>query len=188
MMIRTSLVAASVLLASAPALAADYAIDPAHSFVTFEVSHIGLSTLHGQFNEVAGTFSYDADNPGASSAKVTVPTESLDTNFAERDKHLKSGDFFDVGAHPETSFESTGYTDNGDGTGVLTGNLTLLGASAPIDVAVTKIGEGEDPWGGYRVGFEGTATIDRTDFGMDYDLGPAANEVTLNLFIEGIRQ
>ena len=99
MMIRTSLVSASVLLASAPALAADYAIDPAHSFVTFEVSHIGLSTLHGQFNEVAGTFSYDADNPGASSAKVTVPTESLDTNFAERDKHLKSGDFFDVGAH-----------------------------------------------------------------------------------------
>lgn len=119
---------------------------------------------------------------------MTIDTASLDTNHAERDKHLRSGDFLDVDAHPEARFVSTAYTENGDGSAKLEGNLTLNGVTRPVTLEVTAIGAGPDPWGGNRRGFHGTTTLTLADFGIDYDLGPAAREVELELSVEGVRQ
>lgn len=182
--------AATLLLCLGPgaAQAAEYVLDPAHSFIEFRISHLGFSTLAGRFNDISGTFTYDPEaGPNAQSVRVVVPTASIDTNHAERDEHLRSDDFLNVDAYPEARFESTGFTGDQSG-GVMTGTLTLHGVTKPIEIQVEKVGEGKDPWGGYRAGFTGTTTIDRSDFGLSYDLGPAAETVDLMLMIEGIRQ
>lgn len=188
-MLRTLLSAgAALVLTASAAFAADYKLDPAHSFVEFKISHLGFSTMDGRFNDVSGTFTYDPEaGESAQAITVVVPTESIDTNHAERDKHLRSADFLNVAEFPEARFESTGFTGTESG-GVMTGTLTLHGVTKPIEIAVTKIGEGKDPWGGYRAGFTGTTTIKRSDFDMPYDLGPAAETVDLTLMIEGVRQ
>lgn len=178
----------ALVLTAGAAAAAEYEIDPAHSFIEFRVSHLGFSILDGRFNDLSGTFTYaPEEGEGAQSVEVVIPTASVDTNHAERDKHLRSEDFLNVEEYPEARFESTGFSGDEDG-GVLTGELTLLGVTKPIEIQVEKVGEGEDPWGGYRAGFIGTTTIDRYEFGVSYDLGPAAQMVDLTLMIEGVRQ
>lgn len=180
----------AALLSSNLAYAADYTIDTKgmHAFVQFKIQHLGYSWLHGRFNTFSGSFSYDADNPAASKASVVIDTTSVDSNHAERDKHLRSDDFFDVARFPDARFESTRYQANGAMGGMLYGNLTLHGVTKPVAVKVTKIGEGKDPWGGHRAGFEGHATINRSDFGIDKNLGPASEQVEIMLSIEGIRK
>jgi len=170
--------------------AADYVIDTdgAHAFVQFKISHLGYSWLLGRFNDFEGTFSYDEANPSAAKVNVTIDVASLDSNHAERDKHLRSGDFFNVSKYPEAKFASTGYTPNGDGTGTLKGNFTLHGTTKEIVIDVKEIGSGQDPWGGFRRGFEGSVTLTPAEFGMDYDLGPASETVEIFLSIEGIRK
>ena len=164
-----------------------YALDPGHSFVTFSISHLGFSMLQGSFNDLEGSFEYDTENPAGSTIKVVIKTASVDTNHAERDKHLRGPDFLNVDMFPEASFESTSFVEDGD-TGVLTGNLTLNGVTKPVDVAVTFVGEGKDPWGNYRRGYVGRTILRRSDFDVSYDLGPAAEEMELEFNIEGIRQ
>jgi len=184
------LVLGGMIAASAPLYAADYAIDTkgAHASVTFRINHLGFSYVTGRFEDFNGTFSYDAENPNAASVSVEIDPASVDTNQAERDKHLKSADFLDVSNHPTVTFASTGYTTNGDGTGVLQGDLTLRGVTKPVEIEVKHIGEGKDPWGGYRAGFHGTAELKLKDFGIEYNLGPAAEVVYLDLNVEGVRQ
>jgi len=172
------------------AQAEDYVIDTenAHAFIQFRIKHLGYSWLYGRFNKFQGKFSYDEKNPQKAKVKVTLKTASIDTNFAERDKHLRSKDFFDVKKYPESSFVSTGFEKTGEGTGRLKGNLTLHGVTKPIVVEVDQVGTGPDPWGGYRRGFYGTTTITLADFGMTYDLGPASTTAELLLSLEGVRQ
>ncbi|MEX2482815.1 MAG: YceI family protein [Gammaproteobacteria bacterium] len=179
--------AAATSLVAAPVGAADYAIDPAHSFVEFRIQHLGYSWLYGRFNGMDGSFSYDADEPTASSIAITIDTGSVDSNHAERDKHLRGSDFFEVSSFPKATFKSTGYEGTAE-KGVLSGVLSFHGVDKAIDIPVERIGEGPDPWGGYRAGFHGTYTMTRADFGLDYDLGPAATKVILDLGIEGVRQ
>ena len=170
------------------AQAADYKIDPAHSFVEFKTIHLGYSWLAGRFNKIEGSFKFDP-SAGADAQKInlTIDAASVDTNHAERDKHLRSEDFFNVSEFPTVTFDSTGF--EGDETGgTLTGDLTLHGVTKSVSFPIKKIGEGDDPWGGYRAGFEGTYTLVRKDFNMGYDLGPAAENVELELYIEGIRK
>ena len=168
--------------------AAEYVIDPGHSFIQFRTQHLGFSWLVGRFNRFDGGMSYDpaagADTQGI---RVTIDAASLDTNHAERDKHLRGADFFNVEEFPTVTFVSTGFA-GGPGGGTLTGDLTLLGVTKSISFDVRLIGEGDDPWGGYRAGFEGTYALKRRDFGMDYNLGPAAEDVEIHLMIEAIRQ
>lgn len=121
----------------------------------------------------------------AMAADYVIDTERA---HAERDKHLRSADFLDVNQYPEAQFVSTSYTPNGDGTATLDGELTLHGVTRPISIAVEKIGEGQDPWGGHRVGFSGETELQLKDFGIDYNLGPASETVYLGLEVEGIRQ
>ncbi|WP_422367399.1 YceI family protein [Pelagibius sp.] len=184
-----ALLAAGLLAAStAPVAAADYKIGPAHSFVEFKTLHLGFSWLHGRFNTVEGSLKFDPSaGPETQEIEVIIDTASVDTNHAERDKHLRSSDFLNVEEYPTATFKSTGYDGDEDG-GTLTGELTLHGVTKPISFEIKKIGEGDDPWGGYRAGFEGSYTLTRSDFGMDYDLGPGALEVELGIYVEAIRQ
>lgn len=182
-----ALAAAALTFSAAAGQAADYTIDSGHSFVQFKISHIGVSWMIGTFENVSGSFTYDAEaGPEAQSVSVEIDTASVDTNHAERDKHLRSADFLNVDEHPTATFVSTGYEGDAEG-GVMNGDLTLHGVTRPIAIAVRKVGEGKDPWGGYRAGFEGTVTITRADYGMGYNLGPASESMDLHLFIEGTR-
>lgn len=182
-----TIVVAMLSVAAGQAAAADFKIDPTHSFVEFKIQHLGYSWLHGRFNGIDGAFSYDQAAPEASRINITIDTASIDSNHAERDKHLRSGEFLGVDKFPKASFTSTGYKGNAD-EGVLMGTLKFHGVEKAIEIPVKKVGEGPDPWGGYRAGFSGKYTMTRADFGIDYELGPASTTVELELGIEGIRQ
>ncbi len=172
------------------ALAADYAIDKQgqHAFINFKISHLGYSWLYGTFKDFDGKFSFDAAKPEASSVSVSINTASVDSNHAERDKHLRSGDFLNVDKHPAATFVSTAVKSTGKDSADITGNLTLNGVTKPVVIAAKFIGEGNDPWGGYRAGFEGSTTLKLKDFDIQKDLGPASQEVELILSVEGVRQ
>ena len=185
---KLALTAILVAALATPANAVGYKIDPAHSFIHFRTKHLGFSWLVGRFNTFEGTVNYDPSaGPDAQKIDLTIDAASLDTNHAERDKHLRNEDFFNVRKYPTITFKSTRY-DGDEYGGKLTGDLTLLGVTKSISFNVRIIGEGNDPWGGYRAGFEGSYTLLRKDFGMGYNLGPAAEEVELDLMIEAIRQ
>lgn len=177
-------------LVGGQAFAADYAIDKQgqHAFVNFKISHLGYSWLWGTFNDFDGDFSFDAAKPEQSKVNVTLKTASVDTNHAERDKHLRSDDFLNVAKHPTATFESTSVKSTGGGTADITGNLTLNGVTKPVVIAARFIGEGDDPWGGYRAGFEGSTTLTLKDFDIKMDLGPASQTVDLIISVEGVRK
>ncbi len=185
---------AALILGSAlvggQAFAADYAIDKEgqHAFVNFKISHLGYSWLWGTFNDFDGDFSFDAAKPEESKVNVTLKTASVDTNHAERDKHLRSDDLLNVAKHPTATFESTSVKSTGEGTADITGNLTLNGVTKPVVIAARFIGEGKDPWGGYRAGFEGSTTLTLKDFDIKMDLGPASQTVDLIISVEGVRK
>ncbi len=174
--------------ASGSAIGAEqYTVDPAHTFVSFRIHHLGFSILQARFDKVSGDMTYDAEDPGKSSIRVQVETASIDTNHEKRDEHLRSAEFLDVQKYPEATFVSTKFEPHGD-TGVLTGNLTLHGVTRPVTVETRFIGAGKDPWGGYRRGYTGTMHLKRSDFGMHHNLGPLGDEVELVLTVEGIRK
>ncbi len=190
-----------VLLASAVSLAlagvahADehsgtYAFDnkDTHQFITFKISHLGYSWLYGRFNDFDGQFVYDAGNPENSSVSVTVDTASVDSNHAERDKHLRSEDFLYVSEFPEATFKSTRVVVDEEGEADIVGDLTLRGVTREITLDAEMVGHGEDPWGGYRMGFEAETELRLKDFGIPMDLGPASETVELEISVEGIRQ
>ena len=189
LLLNTAVSAALVLSASA-VNAAEYVIDikGAHAFVNFKIKHLGYSWLHGRFNTFDGEFNYDAEKPNASQIMVNIDTTSLDSNHAERDKHLRGKDFLNVDKYPTATFKSTNITFNNDDSGKVTGDFTLHGVTKSITFEIDKIGEGQDPWGGYRVGFEGETSLKLSDYGINYNLGPASTHVDIGLFIEGIRK
>ncbi|MDP3847047.1 MAG: YceI family protein [Pseudomonas sp.] len=180
----------SALFSATQAMAADYVIDKKgqHAFVNFKISHLGYSWLYGTFKDFDGSFSFDAGQPEASKVKVNLNTASLDSNHAERDKHLRSDDFLNVSKYPSASFESTAVKSTGTGTADISGNLTLNGVTKPVVIAAKFIGEGKDPWGGYRAGFEGSTSLHLKDFDIQKDLGPVSQDVQLIISFEGVRQ
>lgn len=174
--------AASLMMASS-AQAADYVIDTegAHASIEFRVSHLGYSFVAGRFNTFAGDFSFDETKIADSKVNVTINTASVDSNHAERDKHLRSPDFLNTAKFPEASFVSTSVDDKGDGKFVLNGNFTFNGVTRPLAIDAKIIGEGSDPWGGYRAGFTGSTEFALKDYNVQMDLGPASSHVSLNL-------
>lgn len=179
-------------MAALPAAADDYVIDTegAHAFINFKISHLGYSWLTGRFNDFEGSFTYDADDVAASAIEITIDTSSIDSNHAERDRHLRSDDFLDVSEYPQATFVSKRVEDiEDDGEEFeLVGDLTLHGVTREITIDVEKVGAGEDPWGGYRVGFKGSTEFELSDFGIDYDLGPDARTIYMDLHVEGVKQ
>ncbi len=182
--------AIAVLMALTPVQAEEYVIDTkgAHASINFKIAHLGYSWLIGRFDTFSGNFSYDEKNPSGSKVKVEIDTASINSNHADRDKHLSDKDFLNVSKYPKATFVSTSFEEHGDGKATLKGDLTLHGVTKPVTIDVTQIGAGEDPWGGYRRGFEGTTKLTLSDFNINYNLGPAAKELQLDLHVEGIRQ
>jgi polyisoprenoid-binding protein YceI len=181
---------AAAMLTATTASAGEYIIDDkgAHASIEFKIKHLGYSWLAGRFNTFDGSFNYSDKDMKTLTANVNIDTSSVDSNHAERDKHLRSDDFLSVSAFPKSSFVSTSYTEIDKNTGVMTGNLTLHGVTKSIDLNVQRVGEGNDPWGGYRAGFTGTTTLVLKDFGISHDLGPDSTEVEMILNAEGIAQ
>lgn len=168
-----------------------YQIDASHSEVGFTVRHL-VGKVRGQFRQFEGTIEI-AEQPLESSARASIDLSSVDTRNADRDAHLRSGDFFSVDTHPSMSFVSTGIYDKGDRL-VVTGDLTIKDVTKPLDLELEYNGTGGDPWGGTRVAFEATGTISRKEWGVDFNL-PAAGElvvigdkVTIVLAVEAVLQ
>ena len=168
-----------------------YAFDRegAHQFVQFKIGHLQFSYLYGRFNDFDGEFVYDAENPENSSVTVTLQTASVDSNHGERDRHLRNEDFLHVDEYPEATFTSTFVEMHDEDHATITGDLTLRGVTQEVDLDMKMVGHGEDPWGSYRMGFEGSTTLDLDDFDFPQEhRGPDAQEVELILSVEGIRQ
>ncbi len=159
-----------------------------HQFITFKISHLGYSWLYGRFNEFDGQFVYDAENPENSSVEVTVDTSSVDSNHGERDKHLRSDDFLHVSEYPEATFKSKRVEVDDEGEADIIGDLTLRGVTKEVTLDVEMLGHGDDPWGGYRMGFEAGTEFKLSDFGIPMDLGKTSETVELIISVEGIRQ
>lgn len=181
---------AAMALSSQPALAAEYVIDTkgAHASINFRIQHLGFSWLTGRFNTFSGSFSFDAANPEASKVNVTIDTASIDSNHAERDKHLRNPDFLDVTKFPKATFVSKSVSSTGEGRATIVGDLTLHGVTKEVKIDATYVGSGSDPWGGERAGFTGTTTLALKDFGINYDLGPKSATVALQLEVEGVKK
>jgi len=182
--------ALSVSMSAQAAENYNFDIKGQHAFIQFKIKHLGYSWLLGSFKKFDGSFVYDEAKPSSNSVRAEIEVDSLDTNHAERNKHLRSGDFFDVATFPKASFVSTSYKDLGNGKGVMIGDFTLRGITKSIQLNVTQIGTGNDPWGGYRRGFEARTTLHLSDYNMlkSSMLGAVAENVELYMSIEGVRQ
>jgi len=159
-----------------------------HAFITFRVKHLGYSWLQGRFNNFSGDFEYDANNPSNNKVNVDIDVSSLDSNHAERDKHLKDPRFFDTDKFPRAKFVSTGWTDLGNDKARMTGRFTLRGVTKDVELDVTHIAGGKDPWGGFRRGFEATTTLNLPDYNMKESAMLGVKDVEIWISVEGIRQ
>jgi len=190
MLIKRLVAVVLLSFSAASAMAADYVIDTkgAHAFVQFRVMHLGYSWLYGRFNDFGGEFSYDPENPQDAKINVDINTASVDSNHAERDKHLRGDKFLDVKAFPAAKFESTRIEHKDESHATVYGNLTLKGVTKELALEVERVGMGRDPWGGERVGFEGKTKFRMKDFNLLRDLGPLSQDVEMILSIEGIKK
>ncbi|MFI0433797.1 MAG: YceI family protein [Candidatus Nanopelagicales bacterium] len=157
-----------------------YDIDPSHSNLGFVARHAMVTKVRGNFSDISGSLTLDVANPAASSAEVTVEVASVDTRNAQRDEHLRTNDFFDAAQFPQLTFKSTAVTQTGATSFDVTGDLTIRGVTKPVTVSWDYTGSATDPFGNERVGFEGSATINRADFGLKYNAPLAAGGVLIS--------
>lgn len=178
----------ALFLTAGSALAETYQFDKQgqHAFIEFRIQHLGYSWVYGNFKDFDGSFTYDAKDPSKDKVEVTIKTGSIDTNHAERDKHLRSGDFLNAAKFPEAKFVSTEVKKDGE-TYKITGDFTLNGVTKPITLDAKLMGEGKDPWGGYRAGFEAEGNIKLKEFNIKSDLGPKSQEAQLLISVEGVQ-
>lgn len=162
-------VAALSLVAGLPAQAVDtYTVDASHSEVAFQIRHL-VSKVRGGFNTFEGTIQMDPADPANSSVTFAIDAASIDTDHNDRDQHLRSEDFFHVEKHPRITFESTEVKKTGEGSYEVTGTLTMRGVSKEVTLPVTYLGEVTDPWGNVKAGFETAVTLNRKDFGVNWN-------------------
>jgi polyisoprenoid-binding protein YceI len=171
-----------------------YAIDPSHTSVVFSVGHAGLSYTYGFFRQAAGSYILDTANPANCRFQFTIQTNSLDTNHAKRDEHLRSPDFFNVQQYPTITFESTACSraNTTDGSMVydVTGNLTLHGVTRQVKVPLRLLAEGKGPYGDPRSGFLCQLELKRSDFEMNNLLenNLVGDAVSVTVSFEGVKQ
>ena len=134
---------AALLASATPGRAADYTIDPTHSHILFTIDHLGFAKIVGLFSDFSGNISFDANSAPSSKLNVTIKTDSLQTQFAPRDKDLKGADWFNVTEFPEMTYVGTEFVKKDDHTGTVTGKLTLHGVTKPVtfNVVVNKVGQ-----------------------------------------------
>ena len=166
-------------------IAGTWNIDASHSEVGFTVRHL-MSKVRGQFTSFEGSLT-TGDSLESTRATATIDLNSIDTRDAQRDAHLRSADFFDVETHGQMTFTTTSF----DGS-VARGELSLKGVTKPVELEVEFLGIGQDPWGGQRLGFEATTTINRKDWGVDFNIpldgGKVliGDKVTIHLAVEAV--
>lgn len=160
-------VAAGLLAGALAAGAGVYDIDVSHTSIGFSVSHMVLAKVKGSFNDFSGTAEFDGQDPMSLRVQGTIKVASINTGIANRDNHLRSGDFFDAEAYPEILFETVSVAKSGDGY-VLTGKLTMRGVTKEISGPVIVKGPIKDPWGKSRIGLEATTQVNRQDFGVKW--------------------
>ena len=182
--------------ASAPALTeltGTYTLDPAHTRIGFVARHAMVTKVCGSFDEFAGTAVLDGANPANSRVEVTIEAASIDTRNAQRDEHLRSNDFLAMQEYPKITFASTGVRQAGESTFEVTGDLTIKGVTNKITIPFEFEGSAKDPFGNQRVGFEGSVTINRRDYGVTWNAALegggvlVSDKVTLEFEISAIK-
>ncbi|MBK0399380.1 YceI family protein [Limibaculum sp. M0105] len=173
-----ALAAAFALGAVLPAAAEPHVLDKSHASITFQVDHLGFSTVHGKFREFDAQIEFDPEKVEDTRLRFVVMADSIDTGWGPRDDHLKTGDFFAAAENPEIVFESTSVTPTGSDTADVAGTLTMKGASHPVTFMAKLNKLGPSPFDPSKTiaGFTATGEIDRTKFGMDY-AAPAVSAV-----------
>lgn len=180
-------------MSSTAVTAGTWAIDASHTEIGFTVRHL-VSKVRGKFETFEGAI-VSADDITASTVNVSVDLASVNTGTADRDAHLRSGDFFNAEANPKMTFVSTGIVEKAEGEFVVTGDLTIKDVTKSVELATEFLGEGGDPWGGTRVGLEATTTISRKDFGIDFNIPVdgadklmIGDKITINIVAEAVLQ
>ncbi len=154
-----------------------WAVDPTHSAVEFAVKHMMFATVKGRFSDISGTIAVDAADLGRSSVQVTIGAASIDTHDEKRDAHLRSPEFLDAEQYPTLSFTSTRVEAMGNDRYRVTGDLTIHGITREVTLDTTFNGEGVNPWGQSVRGYSAEATINRKDFGLNWNVGLEAGGV-----------
>jgi polyisoprenoid-binding protein YceI len=187
-MFRRFALASALALAAPAAFAGTYTLDPGHTQVVFSWNHFGYSNPTAQFGKIDGTLEFDAASPTKSSVKVTIPLASVNSNVEKLDEHLQAADFFDSAKYPDAVFRST-KVEKGAGENHLkvTGDLSLHGVTKPIvlDVTVNKVGE-HPMRKAPAAGFDATATIKRSDFGITKYVPMVSDDIKLHITSEAI--
>jgi polyisoprenoid-binding protein YceI len=177
---RNTLCLGLAALISAPVLAAPetYTIDSAHTYPSFAVSHWGFSTMRGRFDQSAGKIVMDRAAKTIQ-VDITVEAKSITTGDAKRDEHLRSPDFFNAAEHPRITFRSTGAKWNGENLAAVDGNLTILGVTRPVTLAMTAFRCGEDPRKRQRCGGDAQTSFKRSDFGMKFGIPAVGDDIAM---------
>jgi len=187
---RSALAAALVAALAAPALAADYAIDPNHTQATFTVTHLAISRVNGKIPVTGGTISLGG-NGLPSAISVTLSAKDLDTNSADRDRDLRGGDWFEVEKYPTMTFVSKSVSGTPQSFTV-NGDLTMHGVTKPVTLNAKEIGKMTDARGRTHVGYSASATLDRRDWGLNWGRTTpggsliAGNDVTIDINAEAV--
>jgi polyisoprenoid-binding protein YceI len=175
--------------------ATTWKIDPQHTEVGFEVSHMMFAKVRGRFEEVEGTVIVGPEGSLENSrVEAVMQAASISTGNSDRDEHLRSGDFFDVDQFPVLTFESKAVRRLESGDLAVTGTLTIRDVSREVELAVTETGRGTDPWGNERIGFSATTKIDRRDFDLTWNQALetggilVGNDIGINLEVQAVRQ
>ena len=177
------------LLAVCPSVySADYVLEPVHTQILFFCDHLGFSKSQGEFLKFSGRFTFDPDNPAASYAEVSIDTNSIDMDNGKWNDHMRNEDFFDVKKFPTIEFKSTKVEIESERQARVHGDLTIIGQTHPVVLAVTYNKSGVHPFSGKFIsGFSATTTIKRSQYGMTYGLPALGDDVEIRLEIEGER-
>lgn len=165
---------------SADQLTGTYTIDPAHSRIGFVARHAMVTKVRGSFNDFTGSGYFDAAEPERSHLELTIKADSIDTRNQDRDNHLRSNDFFDMATYPEIRFASTSFSKVGEATYRVTGDLTIKGTTKPVTIDFEFTGAAVDPFGNHRLGLEGEVTVNRKDWGINWNAALEAGGVLVS--------
>ena len=174
-------------------LTGTWTLDATHTRLGFVTRHAMITKVRGSFNDFTGTVTVPAEGIQSATAEITINASSIDTRNADRDGHLKSNDFFDMENYPQITFTSTSIAPNGDGGGDVTGDLTIKGTTRSITIPFDYEGTATDPFGNQRAGFEGTTTLQRSDFGLTWNAALetggvlVSEKVTLEIEVSAIK-
>jgi polyisoprenoid-binding protein YceI len=164
------------------------ALDRDHSYMLFKVTHLGVASSYGRFNDISGTIHFDEADPVNCKFAFNVVAASVDTGNDKRNAHLRSADFFHVAEYPTITFVSRRVKRLAPNRFEVVGDITLLATTHRVTTEVVQTGAGLDSWGNYRRGFETDFSIKRSEYGMSHLLQVVSDTVTLTLSVEGMRQ